>query len=254
MRDVPHMGGDMNSALKYALTRAGLTVVDVAALLGVDPKTVDRWIAGRVPHRGSRVKLADLVGVPEGELWPGVALRSLGKGPGGSEVRAAYPHRWNVAPDVWRSFFARAEKEVGLLVYSGLFLLEDSGILRILADKAAAGAKVRLLLGDPSSGHVAIRGAEEGIRDAMAARIRNAVVLLRPLTSVAGVEIRMHGTTLYNSIFRSDDELLINMHVYGQPAAHSPVLHLRRTDDPAMTSTYLECFERVWAEARSPEG
>lgn len=240
----------MSSALKLALVRAGLRPVDVAVALGVDPKTVERWITGRHPHPGNRAAFAELVGVPEAELWPGVALRSLRRAATGSEVKAAYPHRWNVSPDVWRTFFARAERDVGLLVYSGLFLLEDAGVLRVLAEKATSGASVRLLLGDPSGEHVAIRGAEEGIRDVMAARIRNAAVLLRPLTSAPGVDIRMHDTTLYNSIYRADDELLINMHVYGQPAAHSPVLHLRQTDDPAMTSTYLDCFERVWAGAR----
>lgn len=37
----------------------------------------------------------------------------------------------------------------------------------------------------------------------------------------------MHSTTLYNSIFRADDELLINTHVCGSPAANSPVVHIR---------------------------
>jgi 8-oxo-dGTP pyrophosphatase MutT (NUDIX family) len=32
----------------------------------------------------------------------------------------------------------------------------------------------------------------------------------------------------YNSTDRFDDDLLVNAHVYGTPAAHSPVLHLRR--------------------------
>ena len=37
----------MNDALRQALTDAGLTEADIAATLGVDPKTVQRWIAGR---------------------------------------------------------------------------------------------------------------------------------------------------------------------------------------------------------------
>lgn len=241
----------MNSVLRHALTRAaGLSVVDVAARLGVDPKTVERWLAGRLPHRRHRAALSELLGVAEGELWPGASPPSLRRRSQDSEVQATYPHRWLVPADVWRGVFARAHDQLGILVYSGLFLLEDAAVLRIFAEKAAAGAKVRLLLGDPSGGHVATRGADEGIGDAMAARIRNALVLLRPLASVPGIEIRAHDTTLYNSIFRADDELLINMHVYGQSAAHSPVLHIRRTAEGTMASTYLECFERVWAEAR----
>ncbi|WP_289008021.1 helix-turn-helix transcriptional regulator [uncultured Thermomonospora sp.] len=43
----------MNDALRQALTDAGLTEADIAATLGVDPKTVQRWIAGRTPIRAT---------------------------------------------------------------------------------------------------------------------------------------------------------------------------------------------------------
>lgn len=240
----------MNNAMRQALARAGLGVVDVAAELEVDPKTVSRWLGGRVPHPRHRSRLSDLLGVREDDLWPEPARRRSRRGTGTGEIQAAYPHRWLVPTDVWRGFFARAEKEIGVLVYSGLFLMEDTAVLRTFADKAAAGVRVRLLLGDPDSEYVATRGREEGIGDAMAARIRNALVLLRPLASVPGVEIRTHSTILYNSIFRSDDELLINMHVYGQPATHSPVVHFGLPESAEMVSTYAECFERVWEGAR----
>jgi hypothetical protein len=54
---------------------------------------------------------------------------------------------------------------------------------------------------------------------------------------------------LYNSIYRADDDLLINPQAYGIAAAHSPVLHLRRADNGDMASTYLNSFERVWLRA-----
>lgn len=50
----------------------------------------------------------------------------------------------------------------------------------------------------------------------------------RPLAGLA--EIRLHDTPLYNSIYRFDDDMLINTHVYGILAAYTPVLHLRRVD------------------------
>ena len=73
-----------------------------------------------------------------------------------------------------------------MLVYAGLFLSEDAGIQKILKDKAAAGVRVRILLGDPDSQVVADRGDDEGIGDAVAAKIRNALALYRPLRQVAG--------------------------------------------------------------------
>src|SRR5690606_18184982 len=63
------------------------------------------------------------------------------------------------------------------------------------------------------------------------------------------VDIRLHDTPLYNSIYRFDDEMIVNMHVYGILAAYTPVMHLRRVDG-AYFNTYLESFERVRASAR----
>ena len=44
----------------------------------------------------------------------------------------------------------------------------------------------------------------------MAAEIRNALTLYRPLGVVRNVEIRLHRIVLYNSIYRADDQLLVN--------------------------------------------
>jgi hypothetical protein len=63
------------------------------------------------------------------------------------------------------------------------------------------------------------------------------------------VEIRLHDTPLYNSIYRFDDDMLINTHVYGILAAYTPVLRIRRVDG-AYFNTYLESFNQVWAGAR----
>jgi hypothetical protein len=100
-----------------------------------------------------------------------------------------------------------------------LFLAEDAGILRILADKGRAGVTVRIALADPGGPHAAQRGEEEGIGDAMPAEIRNALMLYRPLGTVSNIEIRLHRTVLYNSIYRADGQFVINQHTYGIPAA-----------------------------------
>jgi len=146
--------------------------------------------------------------------------------------------------------FDSAEQEIGILVYSGLFLADDPGMQSLFRAKAEQGVRIRILLGDPDSPEVAARGAHEGIDDAMASKIRNAVVLYRPLRDVLGVEIRQHSTVLYNSIYRSDGELLVNSHIYGKPAAQAPVMHLRQIAGGTLVSTYLESFERVWSESR----
>ena len=238
----------MNEPLRRALLRARLREDDVAARLGVDPKTVRRWLNGRVPYTGNRLALADLLDVDEADLWPG-AGGPLTMGSRPEEMGSIYPHRWAVPRETWARFFKSAEHEIGILAYSALFLAEDAGIVAILADKGRNGVPVRIALGDPNSPHVARRGEEEGIGAAMAAKIRNALTLFGPLTQVADIEIRLHEAVLYNSIYRADDDLLVNQHVYGTPAAHAPVFGLRAIEGKSMATTYVDSFNRVWETA-----
>lgn len=239
----------MNEPLRRALLRARLREDDVAALLGVDPKTVRRWLNGRIPYPRYRAELADLVGVGEGELWPG-AGGPLTTRTRPDELQAMYPHRWSVPREVWVRFFESAASEIGVLAYSALFLAEDAGILRILADKAENGVHVRIALGDPESPSVAQRGEDEGIGEAMPAKIRNALTLYRSLMAVKNVEIRLHQTILYNSIYRADGQLFVNQHAYGIPAAHAPLFCFRESVASDMTAAYFASFDNVWATAR----
>ncbi|MFI6888577.1 XRE family transcriptional regulator [Streptosporangium canum] len=238
----------MNENLRHALIRARIQPLDVATHLAVDPKTVSRWLSGRVPHPRHRLAIADLLHIDEDDLWPEAMRQRRGLS---TEIKAVYPHRWAVPADAWRTFFESASKEIGILVYSGLFLAEDAGLLRILAERAKGGVRVRILLGDPDSPHVAARGVEEGIGgDVMAARVRNALTLYRPLRGVDGVDIRLHRTVLYNSIYRADDELLVNLHAYGTRAPEAPVIYVTHGQADSTATTYLDSFERVWMSAK----
>lgn len=238
----------MNEYLRDALTRARLQPTDVAAELRVTPKTVARWIGGRVPYPRYRAALADLLNVDEAELWPEVERRRQVNNSG---IVAVYPHRWAVPRSVWLHLFETAEREISILAYSGLFLADDAGIARLLAEKAKAGVNVRILLGDPDSQAVAERGADEGIGpDVMSAKIRNALVLYKPLNELDTVEVRLHAAVLYNSMYRADDQLIVNAHIYGTPAAQAPAWHIRATDQADLLTTYADSYEHVWNTAR----
>jgi phosphatidylserine/phosphatidylglycerophosphate/cardiolipin synthase-like enzyme len=239
----------VNDLLRRALADAHLTEAGVAARLGVDPKTVHRWVAGRVPYPRNRTRIASLVGWDEADLWPQLAVADVLAEAAVIDVLATYPHRWAVPRPVWQQLFRGARSEIGILAYAGLFLAEDMGIMRALAERARSGVAVRILLGDPDGTSVAERGSDEGVGESMAAKIRNALVHYRALRDVDDVEIRLHDTVLYNSIYRADGDLLINPHAYGIAASHAPVLHVRRAEDGDMASTYLESFERVWSGA-----
>ena len=108
-------------------------------------------------------------------------------------------------------------------------------------------------MGDFTSPIVLARGREEGYEDGetwIASRIRIALLHYQPLAAGPGTELRLHGTVLYNSIYRADGELLVNAHLYGTPASMAPVMHLRQIAGGTLVGTYLDSFERVWSESR----
>lgn len=239
-----------NERLRAALVEKGLTPETLAAAIEVDPKTVERWITkNRAPYRRHRYAVAALLDADESYLWPDAVSPADAAGASESEIINVYPHRSAVPNELWHRFFESADEEISVLVYSGLFLSEDTGIHRIFRAKAEAGADVRILLGDPSSPHVAQRGTDEGIDETMSAKIKNAIVMYKPLRNIDGIEFRLHDTILYNSIYRADDQVLINTHIHGSAAAQAPVLHLRRVTGGSMVTSYLESFDRVWDSA-----
>jgi transcriptional regulator with XRE-family HTH domain len=240
-----------NERLRAALLERGLTPETLAAAIDVDAKTIERWITkGRTPYRRHRYATAAHLGIDETYLWPDALSPEQAAGASESEIVNIYPHRWAAPSELWRRIFDTAEEEIGILVYAGLFLSEDTGFQRLLRTKADNGVRVRILLGDPSSQSVAQRGTDEGIDEAVGVKIRNVLVMYKPLRNVEGIEFRLHDTILYNSIYRADDQVLINAHIYGFPAAQAPMFHLRQVAGGTMAANYLESFEQVWSSAR----
>ncbi|WP_133780638.1 XRE family transcriptional regulator [Kribbella sp. VKM Ac-2571] len=238
----------MNDVLRRAMYDANLTDLDLSAELSVDPKTVRNWMHGQVPHRRTRMAVSRLLGVDEEVVWPELRPDSSeSRRP--AEIAGIYPRRTSISPLTWLSFFESAKSEIGILAYSALFLAEDARIIRLLREKGD-GIRIRIALGAPDGTKIVERGAEEEIGEAMGAKIRNSLALLGSLLMQEHVELRLHDTVLYNSMFRSDGQLLVNQHAYGIPAAQSPVYHYRHSDDSEMFDSYLSSFEAVWAKAK----
>ncbi|MEU1544844.1 hypothetical protein [Nocardia sp. NPDC005745] len=109
-------------------------------------------------------------------------------------------------------------------------------------------------MGDADSANVRQRGREEKFGHGIESRCRLALMHYRTLEGTPGIELRTHATTLYNSIFRADEEMLVNAHVWGVNAYGAPVWHLRRTLGGGLFDTYTDSFDAVWRSARPVEG
>jgi len=232
------------------MLRAGHDTSTLAATAQVSVKSAERWIRGEVvPYPKTRYRVAAILAEDESYLWPEAAG---GASLAGAELVASWPRRADVPKHLWTELLRQAGRNVDLLAFAGLFLAEEHpDWLPALRARAEAGTRVRLLLGDPDGAQLAARDAEHEIGGGVAGRVAAVLAYYRPLAGLA--EIRLHDTPLYNSVYRFDDDMLVNTHVYGILAAWTPVNHLRRIDG-AYFSTYLESFERVWASARPLDG
>jgi len=223
----------------------------MASACSVDPKTASRWVSGRVPHRRHRWTVAILLSVDEAYLWPENGQGTQRLGSDRSELVGTHPNRASVPRDLWLSLLLGAMKQIDVLVFSGTFFAQTNPhIARMLQERAQAGVRVRLCFGDPTGEAVRIRGREEGIGDTLAAKIRASLTYYRDLVGYPGCEVRLHDTTLYNSIFRYDEHLMVNPHIWGQPASANPILQLRQTDGGEWFQRYGDSFEAVWTTAR----
>ena len=237
-----------NERLRDALLSAGLSTADAAEKIGVDPKTVERWMTqDRTPYPKHRNALAAVLAQPESYLWPAALPPERQASIAASEIVGAYPHRNAVPLDLWDHLLAEARDRIDVLVHAGQFLVERPNFIRTLSEKAAVGVTIRINFGDPACRAVTLRSEEEQLgKGVLAARIRYGLAAYKPLVDTPGIEFRFHKTTLYNSIFRFDEQMIVNAHVYGVPGAHAPALHLRKLGAGDLFDTYATSFVDVW--------
>jgi hypothetical protein len=128
-----------NERLRAAMTAATVDVDTVANAASVDPKTVQRWLNGRLPHSRHRWKLVELLGEEEAYLWP-EATNGRTKEASKAELLTLYPHRADIPRELWRHLFEHAEGSIDVLVYAGTFLHEQLPDLNdVLRSRAEAG-------------------------------------------------------------------------------------------------------------------
>jgi hypothetical protein len=237
-----------NQRLLDAIRHTGRRLGDVADEVGADAKAVERWITtGRLPRAATRKSVSEVLGVPEAVLWP----HAPGVAYGTSELVGIYTTRKELPPATVGSLLDAAQRHVDVLAFAALWLWDTvPEFADRLAQKIASGTKVRLCLGEAESDAVALRSREESAGDGMASRCRIAASYATSIQHVDAQAVRQSGATLYNSLFRFDEEVLVNSHFWGNPAADSPVYHYRRQSDQGIAATAVRSFERVWEGAQ----
>ncbi|MFP3988936.1 helix-turn-helix domain-containing protein [Streptomyces sp. E11-3] len=245
----------LNERLRAVMAAGGWTHRDLAEATGVDPKSVERWVnLGRTPRRATALKAAEALGEDVYALWPELrqvrAARAVSP-----ELVALYDQRADLPVSVFVDLLAAAHERIDVLVYAAVFLHEAYPRLNdLLRERASEGCEVRIALGDADSANVQQRGQEEKFGHGIESRCRLALMHYQPLHEVPGIQIRTHGTTLYSSLYRADDQVLVNAHVWGANAYKAPVWHLRRHGNGGLFDTYAESFNAVWETARPVEG
>jgi transcriptional regulator with XRE-family HTH domain len=234
----------VNETLCRALLQARLTEEDVAAHLHVDPKTVRRWLEGRVPYLRHRWALAALLDADEVDLWP--QLRPTRQRP--EEVKAIYPHRDAVPAEDWLDLFQSARQVIDVLDHIESFLVGCPAILATLAERVHAGVKARICLAVPDRSR-ADWTADIARLHALTSCVAAASAGHGTLPVSHRLEVRLHGGYLYNVIFRADAQLLVAHHAHLIPGQESPMLRFDAAADGELVTTYLEEFDRIWIGA-----
>ena len=239
-----------NERLRAALDRAGVSSEALARTTEVDPKTVQRWVAGRVPHPRHRHLVAARVEEDEDFLWPG-ARRAAPDTDTSSEVVAAYAYRAQLDPRRWWDLFQRAENQIDLLGYTLYFLPQQHpNLAALLRQKAEDGCRVRIALADPASRHVQAREEEEHQAITLVARIESTLQWLQPLLELEEIDARFQDAALYNSVFRFDDQMLVTPHLYATPGHAAPLLHLKSLGPQGLFARFAAHFDGIWADTR----
>jgi transcriptional regulator with XRE-family HTH domain len=215
-----------NHALRERVRGRRLSDRRFADRVGVSLKTVQRWLADadhKVREENAR-RAAEVLGCTMHDLWPEQYPNSAGANPPAGRIKpfmpTVYAARSQIPVSLWQQHFANAQHSIDILVFAATFLFDTvDGFVDILVDAASRSVAVRLLIGDPDGANMILRGEEENIGEAVIARCRTTAELLVPRATTPGLQIRTHQTTLYTSIFRVDDDLIVNFHIYGSPAA-----------------------------------
>jgi transcriptional regulator with XRE-family HTH domain len=238
-----------NERLRAALTRSGVSIGELAEFCQVDPKTVQRWLGGRVPFPRHRLKLAQRLGVEESYLWPEAAGPAAAGN--AAEIMGAYAHRANVPLQLWQTLLTGARNKIDLVGCALLFFPEQHpNLTQLIREKGHAGCMTRLAVADPDGAHTSERDEMEGLGGTLPDRIRTTLKHFVEVDGAPGFEARLHDVHLYAAMYRFDDDLIVTPYLVGAHGYQHPALHLRRLGPSGLFEQYAGQIDYVWQRSR----
>lgn len=216
-----------NQNLKRALDHAGLTEEQFAELIDVDPKTVQRWVAGRTPYRRHRATIARALDLPEHQLWPdpssGDQAEPVNAGQeGAGDVIGSWGYSTDPGIPDPVQLLASARRQIDLL--DDLELLRAPGVVETLLDRADGGCRVRLLSQDP---------------------LRR----LLPFIEHPQCDVRLAAHLERLMMVHADERILLHLEVVFLDGPPRPVLLLAPRVSGGLFERYLERFQDTWERA-----
>jgi Domain of unknown function (DUF5919) len=233
-----------NARARLAMTAAEFAAY-LAAELGwpVSAEAVDSWEdAGAVP---GEVLLASAAAVGGALEFPAA------EGPGRGEVRA-YAGRGLITRDQWNAIISGTSRHLWLYGMAEFGYATDDAVPEILAEAAAAGCGVRVLLLDPESPAAVSVDADEGSPPGtLPARIRAALARFTAMREACpAIGVRTYGTHPTVSIVRGDGEMLVTPYLRYFLGSNSPTFALTSQSAPGLFSRWERHFESMWSNSR----
>jgi transcriptional regulator with XRE-family HTH domain len=216
-----------NQHLRDAITRSGLTLEEFADIVGVDVKTVQRWLAGRTPYPRHRTRVAGALDTTEHALWPDirpapatpVAREPTTHEPG--DVIAGYAYSSDPAAPNAAELLGAAVERIDILIHNPA---SPPGVVALLLARAADGCRICIIIEDPDE-------------------------RVEALLDVDAIEVRASPARADHILYRADDEILLALRHIGFADQSPPLIHLRRATDGGLFDRLAHDFDDRWFEA-----
>jgi transcriptional regulator with XRE-family HTH domain len=218
-----------NKHLRTAIRRSGLTLEEFADIVGVDVKTVQRWLAGRTPYARHRTTVAGALDTTEHALWPDTVPAPTTTEahelttPVTGDAIAGYGHATDPAAPNGATLLRAAVERIEIAIPN---LASQPALVELLRTSATNGRQAWILIEDPDE-------------------------QIEPLLGIDAIEIRASPSRENHVLYRADDEMLLVLTRIGPASASPPIIHLRRQADGGLFDRLADDFDDRWLEATS---